>query len=88
MKILTFSSQNAPPEKAWVAYWQVPVKEVLGKPMLGKAPPSKEGIMPYSFWGSTEEEAIAKAQEGWDTSFGKEEKRQRELSTVRTRKRA
>jgi hypothetical protein len=100
MKIITFNSSNAPPEKAWVAYWLVPVKEPkittqispdYADPALDaaeQAKPSKEGIMPYSFWGTSEDEALTKAQAAWDTSFGKEEKLQKDLATVRTRKRA
>ncbi|AHC30581.1 hypothetical protein CC53_gp164 [Rhizobium phage vB_RleS_L338C] len=86
MKIITFKSENAPPEKRWVAYWLVAKKEET--PPTKKAPPSKEGIMPYSFWGTSEEEAVSKAQIGWNTSFGKGEALKAAVSTVRVRVRA
>jgi hypothetical protein len=81
-----------------VAYWLVDVKPSndpkktspdYADPALAKeqAAPSKEGIMPYSFWGASEIEAQAKAQNAWDKSFGKQEKHQRDLASVRTRKR-
>ncbi|QIG76037.1 hypothetical protein EVC24_016 [Rhizobium phage RHph_I4] len=86
MRIITFKSENAPEEKRWVAYWLVDKKEPT--PDKKQAPPSKEGIMPYSFWGSTEDEAISKAQRGWSTSFGKGEALKVAVSAVRTRVRA
>lgn len=86
MKIITFHSENAPENRSWVAYWLVPMKEVPDKVWK-----DKEGIMQYSFFGSTEQEVIDKAQTGWDTSFGKSEKLKRDLaaavSTVRKRTR-
>lgn len=84
MRIITYSSENAPPERKWGAYWLVPIKE---KP--DKVYASKEGIMQYSFFASTEEDVIKLAQKGWDTSFGKAayERRLREAAVAGARKR-
>lgn len=99
MQIVTYHSANAPERISWVAYFLVPIKapneygsaEVADKETAKHfpGPADRCGLLPYAFRAPTEEDAIAKAQEAWDTSFGKAEaarRRAREQVRKRSRK--